>query len=210
MRNRRSATVCGCAPLLLARCEPPGARAAPHLVDLRVVDDLVGDVHALVGERVARLVRHAHRALDAPAVAVGLGELDGHVALHPEVALLAHLRDEAGAGVADAVLLHELVALGVLAGLAHVAARLVQRAAHRAAIDLVCARHRGKGGGRHGPQRAISAVFHPSAAPSSACSAACSGQRSTRTAPARRPGSPKGSPPATVAFTRVVLTRGRR
>lgn len=111
--------------------------AAPHLVDLWVVDDLVGDEQLLVGVCVARLVRHAHRALHAPAVAVRLGQLDGHVALHPGVARLAHLRDQAAGGVADAVLLHQLLALAVLGRLAHVAARRVERAAHRAAVHLL-------------------------------------------------------------------------
>lgn len=42
------------------------------------MDDLVGDPDALLGKLLARLVGDLHGALDAPAEAVGLGQLHGH------------------------------------------------------------------------------------------------------------------------------------
>lgn len=51
---------------------------AVYLVDRGVVDDLVREPDALLGELLARLVGDLHGALDAPAEAVGLGQLHGH------------------------------------------------------------------------------------------------------------------------------------
>lgn len=49
-----------------------------HLVDGGVVDDLVGEPDAIVGELLARLVGDLHGALDAPAEAVRLRQLHRH------------------------------------------------------------------------------------------------------------------------------------
>lgn len=62
-----------------------------YLVDGRVVDDLVSDVHLLGGELLAGLVRHLHGALHPPAVAVSLGQGDADVLVAPLVAVGPHL-----------------------------------------------------------------------------------------------------------------------
>lgn len=59
--------------------------ASSHLVDRGVVNDLVGDVHLLIGVRLSRLIRHLHRALHAPAEAVRLRQPDGNVPLRSDV-----------------------------------------------------------------------------------------------------------------------------
>lgn len=58
---------------------------------------------------------------------------------------LAHLRYEAGEGVADTVLVHEVLGLDVVFGLANVASALVEGATEGAAIDLL-----GRGDGWRG------------------------------------------------------------
>ena len=74
------------------------AHLAEAVVDGGVVDDLVGDPEVGVGELLLRLVRHLHRALDAPAEAVRLRELKGDVAVDVDVTALAHLGDETACG----------------------------------------------------------------------------------------------------------------
>mmetsp|Transcript_17256 Transcript_17256/g.38995 ORF Transcript_17256/g.38995 Transcript_17256/m.38995 type:complete len:435 (-) Transcript_17256:152-1456(-) len=135
------------AVLLAAVLDELDVHLLQALVDARVVNDLVGDVQLAARVRAARLVGHLHRPLHPPAEAVGLGQADGHVADLAAEAVVAHLRDDAGGGVPHAVLLHEVLAFLVVGGLAHVAARLVQRAAEGARVELALAlllRRRGR------------------------------------------------------------------
>lgn len=116
--------------------------AVSYLVDLWVVDDLIGDVHLLVREGIARLICHAHCPLHAPAVAIGLCQLHCDLPLLPGVVLLPHLSHQAAGGVAHAMLLHQSLALLVVLRLAHVPTRLVQGPPHVPAVHLfgVCCR----------------------------------------------------------------------
>ena len=65
--------------LLLLFRDPHLDEVHAHLVEAlvhrRVVDDFVGDPELRVGMLLARLVRHLHRALDAPAETVRIREL---------------------------------------------------------------------------------------------------------------------------------------
>ena len=74
---------------------PASQPVCSHLVNLWVVDDLIGDEKLLVRVGIACLVRHAHRTLHSPAVAVRLGQPHSDFALLPCVAILTHLRHQA-------------------------------------------------------------------------------------------------------------------
>lgn len=64
-----------------------------YLVDGGVVDDLVGEPDALLGELLARLVGDLHGALDAPAESVGLRQLHGYGAPGVGVSVLLERLD---------------------------------------------------------------------------------------------------------------------
>lgn len=70
-----------------------GSAGGRHLVDSRVVDDLIGDVHSLLRVLFARLVGHLHSTFDAPAVTVGLCQGHCDILLYPLVAICSHLRN---------------------------------------------------------------------------------------------------------------------
>ena len=57
--------------------QEPHAHRAQLFVDVRVVDDFAGQVHAAIGEALARLVGVVDRAVDAVAEAEFLREVDG-------------------------------------------------------------------------------------------------------------------------------------
>jgi hypothetical protein len=80
--------------MLQSRARYLHPNCSAYVVDLRVVDNLVGDVELPVGERTLCLICHPNGPLDAPAVAVSLCQLDCDLALLPDIALLAHLSDQ--------------------------------------------------------------------------------------------------------------------
>mmetsp|Transcript_19105 Transcript_19105/g.32795 ORF Transcript_19105/g.32795 Transcript_19105/m.32795 type:complete len:336 (-) Transcript_19105:170-1177(-) len=96
------------------------------LVDLWVVNDFICDEQLAVRERLASLIRHAHSALHAPAVAISFGQCDADLSLLPSVIVLTHLGNQTHGRVPHAMVLHQHLAILVVVGLPRIPARLIQ------------------------------------------------------------------------------------
>ena len=112
-----------------------------HLIDCRVVDDLIGDIQLLAWVCSACFVSHLYCSLDTPAVAIRLCKLDSQAFVLPGIATFAHLCYKAGCRVPDSVILHQGQAVFVIDWIANVSPGLAKATPKGSAIKAYFLRH---------------------------------------------------------------------
>lgn len=112
-----------------------------HLIDSRIVDDLIGNIQLLTRICSACLISHLNSSLNAPAVAVRLCKLDSQALVLPSVAIFSHLCHQASGGVAYSVGLHQCQAVFVINWVTNISTSLAKTTPKGSAIEAHFFRH---------------------------------------------------------------------